>query len=411
MVRTGGERSGRCRAAVSKRNAARGELHAATWAPPVAGERGQARDGAHRHAAARVALQPVVDADERRPCRTILARERADGLRGQPRDGPGALRRPLFQPRAQLVVAQGVARDVVRVHQLLGHQHVHHGERQRGVGAGANGEPLVALLGRARADGVDGDDAGAVGPRAQHERPQVRVAGERVGAPQQHQVALGQPLAVGAQVGAHGHAHAHRAGLGADGARQLRGPERVEEAPIHGAALHQPHRAGIGVGQDGLRPVCRGGDGAQPVGDLVERLVPGDASEPAAALGTHAPHGMEQPLRVIGTLQVPVHLGAEEAGGERVGRVAGHANRPTALHGDQRGAGIRAVVRTGTSHHAIGGWGVQERGHGEHARRRVRAPANDGDGSGSRHARGVRLVTQGRVCCVESACGPATCHS
>ena len=45
---------------------------------PVAGERGQADDGPHGHAAAAVALEAVVDADERRtaerPCERAYSR-------------------------------------------------------------------------------------------------------------------------------------------------------------------------------------------------------------------------------------------------------------------------------------------------------------------------------------------------
>ena len=92
---------------------------------------------------------------------------------------------------------------------------------------------------------------------AEHERPEMRVGRERVRAPQQHEVAFRESLGVGADVGADGHPHAHRAGRRADGAVELRRAEHVEEPAVHRLALQQAHRAGVRVREDRLRAFGR----------------------------------------------------------------------------------------------------------------------------------------------------------
>ena len=67
-------------------------------------------------------------------------------------------------------------------------------------------------------------------------------------------------------------------GAVADGAVEDGGAEDVGEASIHAPALVDAQRAGVGVGQDGLRSVL--GDGfAHLGGGGLDRFVPGDALE------------------------------------------------------------------------------------------------------------------------------------
>ena len=147
-------------------------------------------------------------------------------------------------------------------------------ERERRIGTGPDRDPLVALIGRARAQRIDRDHARAALARLAHERPEMRIRRERVRSPQQHEIALGQTLRIGADTRADRHPHPHRAGHRADGAIEHRGAEQMEEALIHRAALDEPHRAGVRIRKNRLRSVCGAGDRAEPARDLVERLVP-----------------------------------------------------------------------------------------------------------------------------------------
>ena len=83
-------------------------------------------------------------------------------------------------------------------------------------------------------------------------------------------------LGIGAELAAVDGEEGVATGGGADGAVELRGAEPVEEAAVHGAVAEHADGAGIGVGQDGFGAVllC---DGGEPLGDGVERLIPGDA--------------------------------------------------------------------------------------------------------------------------------------
>src|SRR6186997_2076134 len=53
---------------------------------------------------------------------------------------------------------------------------------------------------------------------------------------------------------------------------------------------------------------------------------------------------------MIRSLEIAVDLGAQEAVGERVLRVAGDARRSAALDGRECRACVRAIVRTGSTH-------------------------------------------------------------
>ena len=139
-----------------------------SWMPPAAWR--QAPTSAGRQAMVRTdmpppahALDAVVDADRDRlaaPRGLAVVARQADHFIGADAAGlGGALRRPFGGARLQLFEAERVLRDVVVVEQVLADQHVHHAERQRGVGAGQQRDMLVAFLGRQRAVRIDRDQA------------------------------------------------------------------------------------------------------------------------------------------------------------------------------------------------------------------------------------------------------------
>ena len=116
---------------------------------------------------------------------------------------------------------------------------------------------------------------------------------------------------------------------------------------IDAVAHHEAHRAGIVIGPDRLRAELALGR-IEARGDLVERLVPGDARELAGALRPGAAHRIEQPLGMMDALGVARDLGADDAG--RVGllfRAADPADGAAVDHLDVERAGRRAVMRTG----------------------------------------------------------------
>ena len=252
--------------------------------------------------------------------------------------------------RAELVEAERVRGDVVAILEPSLEQHVHHPERERGVGAGANRDPLVALRGGARSNRIDGDDRRALGPCLEHERPQVRIRRQRVRPPEQHEVALGNAFGVGADVRADRHAHADGAGHRADRAVEHRRADEVEESPVHRRALDHPHRAGVRIGQDRLRSVART-RGSRSAASAISSSASSHEtrSNLPRALWADAAQRVQEPIAMVGSLDVAIDLGAEKAAGERVIRVAGNAHGAPVFDGHEHGAGVGAVVRAGAA--------------------------------------------------------------
>ena len=170
------------------------QLNPAAVVAPRADQRRQTGDSTHGHAAAIMTLQAVVDADGRRPRRGIVARQGDDALDRHTGDLGRAGRRPLLQARRKLVETQRVTTHVVGVVKPLADDDVHNGQRQRAVGAGADGDPLVGGLGGARVGRVDDEDAAAGLARGLDEGPQMLVAGQRVAAPDQDKPGVGEIL-------------------------------------------------------------------------------------------------------------------------------------------------------------------------------------------------------------------------
>ena len=108
-------------------------------------------------------LQPVVDAHECRLRSAILPCQFNNPIIRNAGDLRRAQRWIFFHAPAQQVGAKSVAREIVVILQSFGEDHVHHRQRQRRVGARPDRDPLVTLIGGARADRVDRDHLCAVG--------------------------------------------------------------------------------------------------------------------------------------------------------------------------------------------------------------------------------------------------------
>jgi hypothetical protein len=190
----------------------------------------------------------------------------------------------------------------------------------------------------------------------------VQVAGDRVAAPDDDQPALGEKAHLHADLAAIGRGQRFAAGHRADRAVEQRRAELVEEALRHRLALHQPHRAGIAVGHDGLR-VARG-DRLKARRDVGQRLVPADADELPRALGADALQRMQHALVVVGAFGIAADLGAQRTLGRAVVRVALDAHHLAVGDRDAHRAGVRAVVRAGPVDRACRRGEVGQRAHG-----------------------------------------------
>src|SRR5690606_326528 len=124
------------------------------------------------------------------------------------------------------------------------------------------------------------------------------------------------------------------------------GAQHVPEPPPgHAlAALQVTERPGAQIGPDRLAAVLLD-DGAQPCGDLLQRLVPADALELTGPLGPGPPHRVEDAVGRPGVFQVAVDLHAERAAGVRLVGVAAHRDGLAVAYGHHPGAGVGTVKR------------------------------------------------------------------
>ena len=241
--------------------------------------------------------------------------------------------------------------DVVVVQPVVGDELVHQRQRERRVGARAQGDVLVALVGGFGAARIDAHQACAVAFRLLGQPPEMQVAGNGVAAPDQDQLAFCEMLHLHAHFGAQGGHERFSACAGTDRALKVGGAQLVEKARGHAFALDLPHGAGVAVGEDGLRVSRR--NGFQALGDGVQRFVPAHGCELPAALGAGAFERAQDALRVVGALGVPRDFGAQGTIGVAVLGVALYANRHAAFDcGDQR-AGVGAVMRASAAHCAV----------------------------------------------------------
>ena len=264
--------------------------------------------------------------------------------------------------RAQVGLAQALA--VVRPHQQrcvgVGAHEVpveqvllddDRGERQRegGVGAGPDVEPVVGLGGGRRVDRVDHDQAGARGGGVEDEVGVGDAGLEQVGAHHQQEAAVGPVLGLVLGVlHAEGDGHAHR---------------QVAVEVEAGAVCHAQQRRGAVVGAlldvararnlaehvDGV-PAPALADGLHAVGHLVERLFPGGLAELAAAPRTRADERGRDAVLAVDQLVVGEALHAAPGAVGRVGVVGGLLDLDDALvaHERQLAARTGAVGRAGS---------------------------------------------------------------
>ncbi len=240
--------------------------------PPGAGQAGQQCNQSRRVAATVHTLHAVVQADGGRLRGAEVARQAAHFVGTDAADRGRALSRPFGDSRLQLVETIDVIADVVPVEPAVALQFVHHAQRQRAVGAGQQRDVLVALVGRLGAARVDRNQLGAMPLGLLRQRPEMQVAGDRIAAPDDDRLALGEEAHVHAALDAVGGGQRVAAGGRADRAFEQRRAEPVEEAQRHALALHQAHRAGVAVRQNRLRVTRR--NRLEPGRDVAQGVFP-----------------------------------------------------------------------------------------------------------------------------------------
>ena len=334
--------------ALGRELAGAGQQQAARAVAPRAGEGRQAGHGAHGIAPAAHALHAVVEPDGRGLRGAVVLGQLADLLHRNAADVGRALGRPLQGALAQRFPAQRVAGDVVVVQPVVGDEFVHQRQRQRGIGAGAQLDVLMALVGRLALARVNAYQLGAIALGLLRIAPEVQVAADGIAAPDQDELRLGKELHLHAHFAAQRLHQGFSPGRGADGAVELRCTQLVEETAVHALALHHAHGASVAVGQDGFGRAGR--NRLQALRNIGQGFVPADGRELAAALGARALERGEHPLRVVRALGVLADLGAQHAVGVGVGGVALHAcGHAVLVHGGQQRAGVGAVVRAGAA--------------------------------------------------------------
>jgi hypothetical protein len=200
----------------------------------------------------------------------------------------------------------------------------------------------VGGLGLAR---VDADQPGTVALGFLSQTPEMQVAGDRIAAPDQDQARLGEELHLHPDLAAQSLGHCLAAGRRTDGSIQQRRAEPMEEARRHAFALDQAHGAAVAVRQDRLRVARR--DLTQAGSNVVQRLAPFHRLVLARPLRPDPFERSQQPLGVVAALGVARDLGAKDAVGRPMRRIALHLDRDASAHSGHQGAGVRAVMGTG----------------------------------------------------------------
>lgn len=252
-----------------------------------ADEGGQAGDEARGHGAVDVAGLAAAEADEGGAGIAVGMGEGADIRGGDAGDSCGGFGGVVRQDLLlEFVRSLHVLLEEGAVGEAVAHEHAEDGKRECTVGAGARAEEGVGVVGGPRAVGVDAVNLGAIPAGNLDVVTEVDVGREHADAPEDDHVAVLGFLRGGRQRCAHDIAVAAALGRCADGAVKTRGTECVEES-MAGAVANRAHRAGIGIGQDGLGAVVMD-DGLPAPGNLGDGFIPTDGGKASFALSARA---------------------------------------------------------------------------------------------------------------------------
>ena len=327
---------------------------------PGPGHGRNAKGGVHGGGAVELAGEAIAQAEI--ACRRGADQmgEGGDLLDGEAGYGGRPFGRPLHQMCLEFRAEIGVAGHISAVGQPVAEQHMHGGDGQRPVGARPQDEAHIGLFHGGRAVNVDDHDPGpALLAGAHGVGHHVDLGMHRIGAPDDHAVALGHLLWIDAAEQAGAGDIARPGSADADGLVLPRIALGGAQAP-QPVALHMAHGACIEIGPDGFWTVL-GLDMGEAGGDLVQRLVPGNGGELAAALGAAAAQRAGQPLGMVHALGIAGDLFADDAG--RIGVILGAAHPADGMGINDvhvQGAGRGAVMRADRARGAEDGGTVHD---------------------------------------------------
>ena len=321
---------------------AAGEAAAAVLPRPDEGR--QHGERAVEHRPVLVVLGADQRADGGRADRAPVAGEALDGRRVDAADRRGPRRRPVGDVLDELGEADGVVVDVGLVDEAVAHEHVDHRQHQRDVGAGQRLHELVGGLGGDRADRVDDDDLGAVGPGRLDGRPQVAVREPGVRAPDEDQLRRGAARADRDR----GRCRSSCACRGRPSGRRSPARSRLAPSTLKKRSLRPiiASRLWLPASLNGrtVSPPWRVDGVVQAGGDLGQRVVPRDLLERARALRAGAPQRVQEAVGAVDAVEEAVDLRAQLAGAVGVVDAAAQLDGDPVVDGHRPAARVRAVV-------------------------------------------------------------------
>ena len=258
--------------------------------------------------------------EARRPGVRQLARRDADRLGVEPRFLRRPLRRAVLDFGGELVEAVAVLLDERTVVAVFGDEHVAPGEHQREIGAGPDRQPVLRLARRDREARIDDDDGDASLDRLR-ELLHLRVVHvlAQVLADQGEAVRVRDVDGLGrAEAGAECQREADIAWPAA--LRERRAGE-IDRPPGLERVLDEELANAVVEHRDGLGAVLRL-DLVHPLGDVGERLVPGDRGPFLLAARAAADQRLLQAVGVVVRADGTGAARAQPAAALRIARIA-----------------------------------------------------------------------------------------
>ncbi len=202
---------------------------------------------------------------------------------------------------------------------------------------------LMTLFSGQRAIRIDRDQPRPATLRFLCSRPEMQVRRDRICTPDQDEFAFLEVLGVHAEARAVGIPKARRAGRRANRPVEPRRTERVEKTRGDAFALHEPHRAGIAVRNNGFgRASC---DRLQAICGQAQCLVPADCFEASLAFAADASQRREQPILMVRAFGIARHFRAKHALRRRMVGIAADLDGLAILDGNAHRASVGTIVR------------------------------------------------------------------
>ena len=167
--------------------------------PPLPRDCWQCRHRAEHHATVGAMLGANDGANERWPCRGVVARQSNDVGSRYSGLAFGTIRGPLGRSGHQFVESAHTIRHKIGVNQTFVDNDLDHRKNQRGVGSRARLDEPIGGVGRDGANRIDHHNARAIRAGTLDKRPQVTIRQLCVRSPQQNQLGVLHVKRIGTQ--------------------------------------------------------------------------------------------------------------------------------------------------------------------------------------------------------------------